>query len=109
MGLTQAVIESLENDLAGPYHPQGPFKTVVTMRDGEKIAQKLAQRWGHRCEGANIFITTDDIHKLYLDLIRMCSLTPLIEKILPLALAVSNLRGRLGMSWLRRGEMVSKK
>ncbi len=109
VGLTQAVIESLENDLAGPYHPQGPFKAVVTIRDGEKIAQKLAQRWGHRCEGANIFITTDDIHKLYLDLIRMCYLTPLIEKILPLALAVSNLRGRLGMSWLRRGEMVSKK
>jgi D-aminopeptidase len=107
--LAQNVIVSLENDLAETYNPQGPFEAVITMRDGEKIAQKLAQRWGHRCKGANVFITTDDIHKLYLDLIRMCYLTPLIEKILPLALAISNLRGRLGMAWLRRGEVVSGK
>jgi D-amino peptidase len=107
--LVHSVIAALNNDSTEPYFPRGPFEAVITMRDGEKIAQKLARRWGHRCEGANIFITTDDIHKLYLDLIRMCYLTPLIEKILPLALAVSNLRGRLGMTWLRRGEMVSNK
>lgn len=105
--LAQKVIESLDNELADTYSPPGPFEAVITMRDGEKIARKLAQRWGHQCKGASVFITTADIHQLYLSLIRMCYLTPLTEKILPLALAVSNLRGRLGMTWLRRGKGVS--
>jgi hypothetical protein len=100
--LVQSVIAALSNDSTEPYIPGGPFEAVVTMRDGERIAQKLSTRWGHAREGANIFIKADDIHTLYMELIRLCYLTPRIEKALPLALFVSNLRGRLGLAWLRR-------
>jgi D-aminopeptidase len=107
--LVQSVIAALNNDSTEPYFPRGPFEAVITMRDGERIAQKLSMRWGHAQEGANIFIKADDIHILYMELIRLCYLTPLIVKVLPFALFVSNLRGRLGLAWLRRGELVSKK
>ncbi len=35
-------------------------------------------------------------------LIRICYLTPLVEKMLPLCLAVYNLWGRFGLAWIRR-------
>jgi hypothetical protein len=44
-----------------------------------------------------------------MELIRLCYLTPLIVKVLPLALFVSNLRGRLGLAWLRRKGGISRK
>jgi D-amino peptidase len=100
--LVQTVIAALNNDSTEPYFPRGPFEAVITMRDGETIAQKLSTRWGHEQEGANIFIKADDTHTLYMELIRLCYLTPLIVKVLPFALFVSNFRGRLGLAWLRR-------
>ena len=106
--LVGSVIAALNNDSTEPYFPRGPFKAVITMRDGERIAQKLSTRWGHAQQGADIFINTDDIHTLYMELIRLCYLTPLIVKVLPLALFVANLRGRLGMAWLRRGRWSKK-
>jgi D-amino peptidase len=39
---------------------------------------------------------------LYMELIRLCYLTPAIEKLLPLALAVFNLKGRIGIMRARR-------
>ncbi|GAG01281.1 unnamed protein product, partial [marine sediment metagenome] len=42
------------------------------------------------------------IHQLYLELIRLCYLTPAIEKVLPLALVAFNLKGRIGIIRARR-------
>ena len=39
---------------------------------------------------------------LYLELIKLCYLTPAIEKILPLALMIFNLQGRIGIIRARR-------
>jgi hypothetical protein len=101
--LVQAVTQSLNNNLTEPYLPQGPFEAVVTMRDGERVARKLSQRWGFDREGSKLLLKAADIHELYTNLIRLCYLTPFIERILPLALIVSNLRGRHGLAWLRQG------
>jgi D-aminopeptidase len=107
--LMRSVIAALSNDATEPYLPRGPFEAVITMRDGKKVARKLSTRWGYAREGSNIYINADDIHTLYMELIRLCYLTPLIVKVLPLALFVSNLRGRLGLAWLRRKGGISRK
>lgn len=101
-GLVSAAVASLNNVRTKPYAPAGPFKAVVTMRDGEKVARKIACRWGFHHEGAQIFIEVPDIHKLYGDLIRLCYLTPLVEKILPYALLWHRLKGRLGLEAVRK-------
>jgi D-aminopeptidase len=101
-GLGQAAAESLNNESTEEYIPKGPFSAVVHMRDGEKEAYRIAKRWGFRCEHNRIFINTEDIHQLYLNLIRICYLTPIIERILPVSLFLYNLWGRVGLAWLRR-------
>jgi len=101
-GLVTAAVESLNNLSTEPYRPAGPFNAVITMRDGELTAQKISRRWGFRHQGARIFIDTDDIHQLYRDLIRLCYLTPLIEKMIPYCLLLYNLWGRIGLAWVRR-------
>ena len=82
--------------------PEGPFSAEIEMRDGEHIARKLANRWNLSCKENTIFLASDNIHDLYFNLMRICYLTPLLEKVLPLALALSNLRGRYGLQWIRR-------
>lgn len=106
--MSREVIVSLNNDRTDPYFVQGPFKAVITMRDGERVAHKLSQRWGYQNEGANILLRADDIGILYRELIRLSYLTPFVEKVLPLALIISNLRGRLGLAWLRRKAELRK-
>jgi D-amino peptidase len=101
-GLAAAAAASLQNRTAAVYLPQGPFEATVTMRDGERVARKLAFRWGFTHRDADIFLRADSIHTLYRDLIRICYLTPLAERALPLSLALFNLQGRLGLVWLRR-------
>ena len=49
-----------------------------------------------------IFLHAADIHQLYGDLIKLCYLTPFRERILPVALLLNNLKGRIGLSWVRR-------
>ena len=100
--LAAAAAASLENRRVTPYLPHGPFDATITMREGEKIAGHLARRWGFTHRGADILIRADTIHLLYRDLIRMCYLTPLAERILPFSLLLFNLKGRLGLAWLRR-------
>jgi len=102
-GLAEAAVETLDNDSAQPYLPQGPFQAKVTMRDGPEVARKLAQRWGFRHEKDRIYIETADIHALYQSFIRLCYLTPQIEKIIPIGLFLYNLLGRLGLAWVRLG------
>jgi D-amino peptidase len=101
-GLQRAAIQSLDNVAMEPYLPKGPFKAVVTMRDGEKPAQKIAKRWDFDCEGARILLAASDFDELYRDLIRLCYLTPLIERIVPVALLLHRLQGYIGLAMVRR-------
>jgi D-amino peptidase len=100
--LAQAAVKSLSNHKTRPYIPAGPFDAQVTMRDGEAEAARLARRWKFEQVGAQIRICCTSIHQLYLELVRLCYLTPTIEKILPLALAAFNLKGRIGIIRARR-------
>jgi len=100
--LAQAAVKSLSNRKTKPYEPLGPFDARVTMRDGEALAARLARRWNFKRVGPQIRIQRDSIHQLYMELIRLCYLTPSIEKLLPLALAVFNLKGRIGIMRARR-------
>lgn len=101
-GLVSAALDSLNNVATEPYTVSGPFKAEVTLRGGESAAQKLSRRWGFDQAGARIFIEAADIHELYRDLIRLCYLTPITERILPFGLFLYNLTGRLGLEWVRR-------
>ena len=100
--LAQAAVKSLSNRKTKPYELVGPFDARVTMRDGEALAARLARRWNFKRVGPQIRIQRDSIHQLYMELIRLCYLTPSIEKLLPLALAVFNLKGRIGIMRARR-------
>ena len=101
-GLAKAAVSALANSLTDPYRPSGPFWAKIKMRDGEVAARKIAKRWKLDYREDEIFITAADMHELFMVLIRICYLTPLVEKMLPLSLAVYNLWGRLGLSWVRR-------
>jgi D-aminopeptidase len=101
-GLAQAVDKALDNASAEPYRPVGPCNAVLTMRDGEGQAKQLASRWGFAQRGAQIFIETPDIRQLYDALIKLCYLTPLTERMLPLALLSHKLVGRFGLAMVRR-------
>lgn len=99
--LAAAAVLSLDNPLAEPYNPEGPFAVVATMRDGPAASRKIADRWGLAWNGADILFDASDMQALYLTLIRICYLTPLTERIMPLALPLSNARGFLGLKWVR--------
>jgi D-aminopeptidase len=101
-GLASAATAALENNLTGPYRPAGPFRVLIKMRDGEAAARKVAKRWKLDRRGNEILINAGDMQALYMHLIRICYLTPLVEKMLPLCLAVYNQWGRFGLAWIRR-------
>ena len=92
----------MSNQKTKPYEPVGPFDARVTMRDGEAVAARLARRWKFEQLGAQILIRSASFDQLYTEMIRLCYLTPVIEKALPLALAVFNLKGRIGIIRARR-------
>jgi D-amino peptidase len=99
--LARAAVSALRNAQTFPFDPPGPFHTKVTLREGAPAAQKMAARWGFHRQGADIILRNTRLGDLYLDLIRICYLTPMAERVLPLAVAASNLRGRAGLAWLR--------
>jgi D-aminopeptidase len=101
-GLAKAAVESLNIEAVQPYEVEGPFKAVLEIRDDKDLARKIATRWGFAHEGSLICIEATDMHHLYGELIKLCYLTPFREKILPLALLLNNLKGRLGLHWVRR-------
>lgn len=101
-GLGQAAVKALGNNWTVPYLPRGPMRVVLKMRSGTHAAGKIARRWGLVCQGDQIIIDAADIHEVYLHLIRVCYLTPILEKTMPLGLWLYNLRGRLGLAWARR-------
>lgn len=102
--LARAAAEALT--LAGKpaptYCPDGPFQATITIRDGSAAAAKMAGPWKIKRTGATVRIEASDIHGLYDSLIRLCYLSPIVEKILPLSLPLYNLVGRLGRLWVRR-------
>ncbi len=100
--LAETAAESLSNKEHMPFHPAGPFEAVVEMRDGSKTAEKLAERWNLQVSDSRLLLQHNDINQLYNQLMEICYLTPTIRKILPLGLHLFNLRGRLGLSWVRR-------
>jgi D-amino peptidase len=99
--LAQAAVKALSNYRTRPYQPNGPFRACVTMRDGVKAAHKLAHRWGYPRSGATLCIESLKFEDLYLQLINLCYLSPLINRMLPLALSLFNLKGRLGLAWVQ--------
>ena len=107
-GLARSVVASLENDQPVPYQPGGPMRARVTLRDGEAAARKIANRWKLESNGNQIIFSTPNIQALYMQLIRICYLTPLVEKTLPFCLMAYNLWGRIGLSWARRQIKKSK-
>ena len=101
-GLAAAAAQSLENRETVPFFPDGPFEARVTMRDGETAARKLSGRWNYTVTGSVITIVDDDIHGLYAALLRLCYLTPLLEKMSSAALGLYGIIGRYGLARARR-------
>jgi D-amino peptidase len=102
-GLANAAVGSLSNVSAKPFKPDGPFKAVITMRDGEPAARKMARRWDFGYKDDQIFVDAGDIRELYSKLIRLCYLTPLLERTISFSLFLYHLWGRMGLGWVRQG------
>ncbi|MGD8294288.1 MAG: M55 family metallopeptidase [Desulfobacterales bacterium] len=100
--LAKAAAASLANRQTVPYRPAGPFRVLVQMRDGYAAARKIAERWKLEYQRDNIYFKAGDVSQLFEELIRICYLTPLVAKALPLSLGLYNLWGRLGLAWVRR-------
>ena len=100
--LARDAAASFGGEKTGLYTPRGPFLARVVMRDGEGTARKLAVRWGLDHENDTIVIREESIDALYHDLIRLCYLTPVAERVLPVALGAFNVLGRAGLRWARR-------
>ena len=100
--LATSAVEALKNDQAARYLPEGPFSVMVKMRDGEAVARNLAHRWNLSWQNDRILFNAASMRELYNALIRICYLTPLAEKILPVCLIAYNLWGRIGLAWVRR-------
>jgi hypothetical protein len=72
------------------------------MRDGEKAARAYAMRWSLPREGDAVIVAARDLADLYFKLILLCYFTPFLKAVLPLALFLSNARGKAGLSWARK-------
>ena len=105
--LAEASAKSLGNEKRRPYNPEGPFQAVVTMALEKAMARTLAQRWGHSCKGRDIYLEVKDYSTLFRELSRMAFLTPLGEKLIPIALPLYHLMGRAGLAWAQKKAPVS--
>jgi D-aminopeptidase len=101
-GLARAAVKALASAGVAPYRPAGPWHAAIRIRGGIRAAANMADRWGFKRCGATVRIDAETIHDLYDGLIRLCYLTPLTLRTLPVSLALFNLVGRLGRWWVRR-------
>ncbi len=101
-GLADAAVRSLDNREAAPYTMKGPFDVELARRDGEEAASKLAARWGFDRRGDTLFFGASDFDGLYRALIRICYMTPFVERILWAGLPLYNLMGHYGLFVARR-------
>ncbi len=85
-----------------PVHHEGPFDVELARRDGEEAASKLAARWGFDRRGDTLFFGASDFDGLYRALIRICYMTPFVERILWAGLPLYNLMGHYGLFVARR-------
>jgi D-amino peptidase len=101
--LAEAAVRSLSRPAPPPpYLPRGPFKAAVTFQGGARAAKRHAAPWGFSYRRATVSIEAETYGDLYRQLVRLCYLSPLVERALPLSLRLFNLRGRLGLAWARR-------
>ncbi len=100
--LAHAAVSSLSSVPERLFIPNGPFNVVVKMRDGEKAAEKLRKTWKFPGEGDELHFSSDNIHTLYWQLVRLAYLTPFYEKHLTTAINLANMSGRLTHIWARR-------
>ena len=75
----------------------GPFEIDISMRD-KAAAAVAAKLWRCAFDGGSIRFRAVDISESFMMLIRICYLTPLIERYLSLSLFLYRLLGRSG--WL---------
>ena len=99
-GLQKAAIKALDNKQSIPYIRQGPFTTIVTMRDGKKAAKVIAGRWHCESKEDKVIIKSPTPKNLFYTLLKITYLTPFIEAILPFGLILFNLYGKTGHWWL---------
>jgi len=101
--LAQTAVAALENPAAPqPFSPRGPFYAEIRFRDGAPVARRVAARWCLKRAGNTILLEAATMQQLYADLIRICYLTPLVQALLPLGLALHRALGRAGLAWVRR-------
>ncbi len=100
--LARAAVRSLENGTTGPYAMKGIFEVELVWRDGAAAALKLADRWGLFRQDDTLYFNAENFDELYRTLIRICYMTPFIERILPAGLPFYNLMGRYGLFAARR-------
>ncbi len=99
--LAEAAAASAGNTSSLPYVMAPPFNIELSMRDGEKRAEKISRRWRLRSSGNRIFYTASDFDELYDTLIKLTYFTK-VTVIFPfLALWLFNLYGRAGLSIVR--------
>ena len=101
-GLAHAAVSAKREARTGPYHPSGPFRVRVTMRDGAGAAGTIARRWGLEQSGADLVFEAKRFPELYRMLLRVAYLTPALERMLPLGLWAYRWMGRLGLAYVRR-------
>lgn len=100
-GLAIAARHSLRNSRAELYMMKGPFEAEMTMRDGDGAAESIAGRWNLRCSGNTVYFSAGTFDRLYMQLIRCCYLTPLVEKLFSPGLGLYNFYGYMGLRWAR--------
>lgn len=100
--LARAAVSAWQEGGRPPFRPAGPFRAMVRMRDGVSAARRVAARWGFSRRGDQLRFEADGWASLYRSLVRLAYLTPLADRLPGLGLALSNLRGRLGLAWVRR-------
>ena len=108
IGLQKEAVKALENNRTVPYEPEGPMRVMVKMRQGSIAGHKMTKRWGLELRGDEIIINAADIHDVYMHLIRICYLTPILEKTLSLGLWMYNLWGKMSLAWVRQN-MIDRK
>lgn len=99
--LGNAAISSINKATDKTYVPEGPFATTIRMRDGAIMADKLRHRWKIEGSDSELHFNSQDIHALYLQLIKLAYLTPFTNAQLKYSLMVANLAGRLAHRWAR--------
>ena len=99
--LADMAADSLRNGYVTPYILEPPYSAEIRMRDGEKAAKKISDRWKINREKDTIQFTSKSFDEFYEKLIDITYLTPTLKKIIPIALFLFNLYGRFGLAIVR--------